>query len=87
MNEAGRSESCSKCGSELRRIYTPSQILYAGVQESYFCNGLGTVVKGRDHRKELAARKGMIEIGNEKPETIEKEAAQTLQKRLKSYDD
>lgn len=92
MKDASNEEACSKCGSTLSRIYTPTQILYAKVQEAYFCNGTGRVIQNkRDLNNELKKReaegKALIPMGNESTESMAKNCAQTLEKKLKSYDD
>ena len=66
-------EFCIKCESPAERQFTPHiHIMGARVEHAEYNPAFGQVVKGKAHRAELAKRKGMIEIGNEKPETIHK---------------
>lgn len=66
-------EVCPKCASGNTERYIARTHFYgAAVEDSYFCPALGCIVKGKKHRNELANRNGLIEVGNEKPETIHK---------------
>ena len=76
--------NCTKCGSLLNsshRKISSRQFFYgAKVEDAAFCNALGCVVKNNKHRQQIAKSRGMIEVGNEKPEVIhrhfEKEQAE-----------
>ena len=81
-------EFCLKCESPAERQFTAHiHIMGAGVEHAEYNPAFGQVVKNKTHRKELAKRKGMIEIGNEKPETIHKHFDQGREeKRAKSWE-
>lgn len=79
MHNATREEICG-CGIVLDRVYTSFQIMGAKVQDAEFNPGLGCVVRNARHRKELADRKGLIEVGNESADTLHRE---TVVKRAK----
>jgi hypothetical protein len=42
------------------------------VQHAEYNPAFGRVVRHRQHREELAKRHGMVEVGNETPETLHK---------------
>lgn len=71
-----RDEFCLKCTSKMCHVFKPSikQLLkMGGMQEaSEFNPGLGQVVRGKSHVKEICKEKGLEEIGNETTETIHK---------------
>lgn len=63
-----------KCGQMADRFFTPHQVMGADDwNKAEYNPGLGCIVKSRKHRAEIAKRKGLIEVGNEAPETIHKE--------------
>jgi len=68
--------SCSECDCEDTEIVISSKIHHIGakVQNSEFNPGLGCVIHNKDHRKEVANRMGLIEVGNEKPDTLHHES-------------
>ena len=73
-------EKCIKCDVVADKTVT----LFAAptmVREEY-SPAFGTVVKSKRHREQLAKEKGMIEVGNESPETLKKEADKTLKQKL-----
>lgn len=76
-------DPCPGCGNIGDRIISPN-ILFTGtsVQDAEFNHGLGEVTKSAAHRKELAKRKGMIEVGNECLKKHEKELANDKKKRI-----
>lgn len=87
MHDSSREEICGECNITLDRVYTSFQILGAKVQDAEFNTGLGCVVKSTRHRKELAERRGLIEIGNETPETSHREIVVKREKeREKEWD-
>lgn len=67
-------EQCPKCLDPAARIFIPRSILFSGtkVESPEYNPGLGCIVKSKAHRKEIVRQKGLIEIGNETPETIHK---------------
>jgi len=67
--EYNREEKCTACGEVLRRLFSGKIGLHqTRVQEKYFSHVHGRVVDGEIHERKLAKQKGMIELGNEKPE-------------------
>lgn len=75
MHESSREERCIHCGKVMTRVYLPpvggrtdsSKVDYSGYNPAF-----GQHVKNKRHAQELAKRKGMVEIGNEKVETVHK---------------
>lgn len=67
---------CPKCYNKL----TPNERLISGkisfsnekVEDASYCQALGCVVKNNRHRAQIAKSRGLVEIGNETPETIHK---------------
>lgn len=82
-------ESCEACGSAGRRLITGgSGFMGEKVEHASFDPAFGCVVKGSSHRRSLAKERGMIEIGNESPDSIAKTLdAQREAKRLASYEE
>jgi putative FmdB family regulatory protein len=78
---ASQEEICDKCQVTLDKVYTPFQILGARVENAEFNPGLGCVVKNSKHRKEIADRKGLVEVGNETPDTLYKETVVKKEKQ------
>lgn len=59
-------EVCEKCNSDAIRLFRPRIYLNnTSVQHAEYNPGLGCVVRNRDHAKEIAKQKGMVEIGND----------------------
>ena len=67
-------EHCPKCHEPSARIFIPRSVFFSGtkVENPEYNPGLGCIVRNSSHRKELAKQKGLIEVGNEKPETLHK---------------
>lgn len=85
---ASQEEICDKCQITLDRVYTTFQILGARVEHAEFNPGLGCVTRNSRERKEIAARKGLIEVGNETPDTLFKETVVKKEKqREKEWND
>jgi hypothetical protein len=63
-----RDEKC-KCDTLMVRIFKPKIYLaQTAVEDAHFHPGLGQVVKSTQHAREIAKSKGLIEVGNEKPD-------------------
>ena len=77
--------SCTACGNETRRIYTHCSFHFTGtkIEDAEFNPGLGKITKSKRHREELAKQMGVVEIGNEKPETIHKHFDSSRADKLK----
>jgi putative FmdB family regulatory protein len=60
-------EYCPRCESPSERQFKPSRLYLNGtsVENAEYNPGLGAVTKNRKHRKELAKRKGLVEVGND----------------------
>ncbi len=67
---------CSECGCEETTVVISSKIHHIGakVQSSEFNHGLGCVVHSKKEREEIAKQRGLIEVGNEKPNTLHQES-------------
>jgi hypothetical protein len=52
----------------MERVFHPPQLIGTKVEDAYFCSGLGQVVRNSSHRKEIIRERGLIEVGNERPE-------------------
>lgn len=68
--------SCPQCEHTETQIVISSKIHHIGarVQNAEFNPGLGCVVKNKQEREEIAKQKGLIEVGNERPDTLYKES-------------
>ncbi len=77
-SEMENEEHC-RCGELAIRKFVPSRLYFSGtrVQEAEYNPGLGCIVKNKQQRAEICKQRGLIEVGNEKPESIEKQFAQT----------
>ena len=66
--------NCSECDTLLsskNRQIAKRQFFYgAEVEDAELCPALGCVVKNKKHRRQIAKERGMIEIGNESPDTV-----------------
>lgn len=81
---------CPKCAKVSReRIFSANiQFLGTAVQNAEYNPAFGQVVKNKQHRDELAKRHGLIEVGNEKTQTMHKLADETkAYNRKKSWDE
>lgn len=88
--------SCPKC----YHVNTPKERLFTAkihlnntkVEDAVFCEALGCVVKDSKHRKKIAKERGLVEVGNEKTETIHKyfedeRKAREQKQEAERYDD
>lgn len=75
MSAIDRIEECPACGrdndSKARQV-TRTYFYGAKVEDATWDPAFGKVIKSARHRKDEARARGLTEIGNEKPETIEK---------------
>ncbi len=71
IHEYKSPENCKQCGNEATKVFS-RQVHFIGtkIEDAEFNPGLGCITKSKRHREELAKRKGLIELGNEKPETV-----------------
>lgn len=80
--------TCTACGKDARRVFT-CNVHFTGtkIEDAEFNPGLGKITKSKRHRDELAKRMDVVEVGNEKPETIHKHFDQDREtKRKKSWE-
>ena len=78
-------DPCPKCGVAGLRVLKPGfQFIGAAVQHAEFNPGLGCVVKNKKHRDEIAKSKNLIEVGNEKPQSLRRYAQQERENKIKS---
>jgi len=76
-------EECPACGcSETERLFNPKiHICGAKVEDAEFNPGLGVVTKSKYDRQEQAKRQGLVEVGNETPDTLHKETVVAKEKQ------
>lgn len=89
IKEYKRDDQCPMCGNIGDRIFS-KDITFLGtkIEDAEFNVGLGTITKSKKHRDELAKRMNLVEIGNEKPDTVHKIFDNArAEKRKKAYDD
>lgn len=75
ITEFTRDLDCTSCGkkSDLQVSSNRNLFSVSGIPESpQFNPGLGAVTKGTKHAERLAKERGMIPVGNEKVETVNK---------------
>ena len=64
-------ERCTSCDNVMIRIFTPPHLM--GIHfDPHFNYGLGEHVSTKRAYKQKIKDKGFVEVGNEKPESIEK---------------
>jgi len=79
-NDYNREEHCPNCDDEAARVFSTPYIPKAYHAE--YNQGLGCVVKSKKHKEEICKRKGLIEVGSEKLDTIHKESEKTHKQKL-----
>lgn len=68
-------DPCPKCDYTLQIMALPRlTLMRTSVQNPEWNPGLGQVVNSRQHREEIVKQKGLIELGNETPDTLHKES-------------
>jgi len=82
--------NCEKCDTLLsskHRQIAKRQFFYGEkVEDAEYCSALGCVVKNKKHRQQIAKERGLVEVGNEHPDTIHKHF-DTERKELQSTQD
>lgn len=68
VSDYNREELCPVSAVTMVKCYSKTQLYNTAVQEPYYSPAHGKWVKGRLQERELAKRKGWIEVGNERPE-------------------
>ena len=76
-------ERCPKCDTVAERKIAKQQSFYGASDwdTAHYNPAFGKVVKSNKEARELAKKKGMIEVGNEDPDKIEKEFAKDRAKK------
>ena len=86
--DSSRKEKCPECRKTADRLYTGALFIGTSVESAEFNPGLGVVTKSKRDREEICRRRGLVEIGNEKPKTFRKHfASEREAKRRKGYDE
>lgn len=83
VSEINTSETCSICGSEMKRKFIlPKLEIYGhcSTQSAYYHPGLGCVVRDDKHAKKIAKERKLVECGDQKPEKF-------LKPKVKDYDE
>jgi len=75
-----KQESCAKCGTIANKLVSAPMV--APVEKSEYNLGLGCVVRGKKHKKELLKQRNLVEVGNEPPKTIHNDANKQLNSKL-----
>lgn len=70
IDDAAVCPECKVANSKQARQLTRTHFYGAKVEDAYRCPALGKVITSKRQRDEEAKRRGLIEIGNEKPETV-----------------
>jgi putative FmdB family regulatory protein len=89
IHEYQSPEHCTQCGNLLIKVFS-GRVHFVGtkIEDAEYNVGLGEVTKSKRHREEIARRKGAIELGNEKPDSVHKHQERILSDRLKkSWDE
>lgn len=63
--DSSRIEKCYDCMSDARRVWTVTLLSGTSVTHAEFNPAFGAVVKNKRHKEYLAAKKNMIEVGND----------------------
>ena len=66
VKDMTREEVC-ECGTVSVRQFVPRRVFFSGtsVQNAEYNHGLGQVIHNKQHREEVAKRKGLVEVGND----------------------
>jgi hypothetical protein len=87
MDKHREPEKCADCGQLARRVFLTSRPIVDNTQPEYY-HALGKWITSKSQRKEEMKKNGLIEVGNEKPETVHKEAQKQLDhNRKRKYDE
>jgi putative FmdB family regulatory protein len=90
IHEYTGSDPCHVCGTAGERLFKYCKFHFTGtkIEDAEFNPGLGKITKSAAHRKELAKRMGVEEIGGEKPEQIHKHFDTAREEKIKkSWDE
>lgn len=70
IGQAPTTVKCIMCGKEAQRQFSIPQFIGTNVESPQYNPAFGQVVRNSQHRKELAKRHGMIEVGTEPVEKL-----------------
>lgn len=73
------------CGENMYQIYSIAKPIVDNMQAEYYPS-LGTVVKSKQHRRELMKARGLVEVGNESVSKVHQEMDRQKQFRRKKYE-
>lgn len=65
IGQAPEYVSCTMCGKKANRQFSIPQLIGTSVETPQYNPAFGQIVKNSKHAKELAKKRGMVEIGNE----------------------
>lgn len=70
--EMDHPEICERCKTTAIREFMPQRLhlVHTKVQDAEYNPGLGCITKNRQDRAEICKKRGIEEIGNEKPDKI-----------------
>lgn len=77
-------ETCEKCQNSMRKVFSISRPLVDSMEPEYY-HSLGTVIKTKRQKREIMKAKGLIEVGNEKVNTVHQAMDNQRKTRLREY--
>jgi putative FmdB family regulatory protein len=82
VKDIDRNESCPNCKNvQTERYISRTHFYGAEVEDAEYNPGLGCIVKNKKHRADIVKRNGLIEVGNECPDKIDKTLRQDKARR------
>lgn len=83
MSDIDTAESCEACGSgSVQRQIASSAFERSSVFEPYFEPALGCKIVSKSQKAQVLKRKGLIEVGNESPESMYRNLEVPREKRI-----
>lgn len=84
--EIDKEETCPKCSSVSNRIIVPGVSFYGEKDwdNQQWCSALGCYVKSNKHRRQIAKERGLVEVGNESLEKVEKAYAKEREEKAEA---
>lgn len=87
-SKSSKKEKCPACKRVAARIWPMPTFTGTSIENAEYNPGLGAVTKSKRDRDEKAKRMGLVEIGNEKSQTLRKEFSDyRAKKRKQAYED
>lgn len=82
ISDYDRNTPCPDCGKVGKRVFVRNG-MFTGekVEDAEYNPGLGCVTKNSKHRAQIAAERGLVEIGNEKPADVKRDAERVRRER------